>query len=231
MRDNRQRQGNESLPSLQSGSAGASNRLRDASSTKLTKMAGNLGNEEIQKRLEKGNASRDEMLRFLVDRLNVVRDVQMREMALCKKQANFDYWRLVQNQGAQVDKPDPTRWREVGRLYQEASYHLCRGDLARGATEMKRAAEVEKTAFASLTRLVETTERERTVESPAVVEGPGAGAAACPAPDGIELAMQIQNVTEKVPALPGLERVQDPWWTEEEEDEEGKKDGKGDAKV
>jgi hypothetical protein len=232
MRDNRQRQGNEQLPSLQTGSAGTSNRMRDASSTKLTKLATNLGNDEVQKRLEKGNASRDEMLKFLVDRLAVVRDVQLREVALCNRQANWDFWRLVQNQGAQIDKPDPTRWCEVGKLYEQAAYHLCRGDLARGAAEMKRATEAEQSAFNRLTRLVETTERERTAEVPAVVEGPGAGAGACPMPEGVDVATQIQNVTENMPRLPDLERTQDPWWTDEEEEEEdGKKDGKGEPKA
>jgi hypothetical protein len=227
MRDNRQRQGAEVLPSQQTGSAGTSSRLRDAGSTKLAKMAGNLGNDEVQKRVEKGNASRDEMLKFLVERLNVVRDVQLREVALCQKQANWDFWRLVQNQGAQIDKPDPTRWCEVGKLYEQAAYHLCRGDLARGAAEMKRASEAEKTAFNSLTKLVQTTEQERTVEVPAVVEGPGAGAGACAIPEGVDVATDIQNVTEKLRNLPDMERTQDPWWTEEEEEEE---EAKGDDK-
>ena len=230
MRDNRQRQGAEVLPSLQGGSAGTSSRLRDAGSTKLTKMASNLGNDEVQKRLEKGNASRDEMLKFMVDRLQMVRDVQLREVALCHKQANFDFWRLTQNAGAQVDKPDPTRWCEVGKLYEQAAYHLCRGDLARGASELKRATEAEQTAFNNLSQLVETNEHERSSEVPAVVEGPGAGAAACPIPQGIEVATDIQNVTEQLRNLPEMERGQDPWWTEEEEEDSEKKDGKGDDK-
>ncbi len=201
--------------------------MRDASSTKLTKLATNLGNDEVQKRLDKGNASRDEMLKFLVERLDVVRDVQVREIALCSKQASWDFWRLVQNQGAHVDRPDPTRWCEVGRLYEVAAYHLCRGDVARGAAEMKRAADAEKVAFTSLTKLVQTTEQERSVEVPAVAEGPQGGAGACAMPDGVDVATQIQNVTETLRKLPDQERTQDPWWTEDEEEEE-KKEGKGD---
>ncbi len=226
MRDNRNGQRTpETLPS-QAGAATAS-ALKDKSSEKLAKMAKNLGNEEIQKRIDSGNAHRDELLKHLVDRLQTIRDVQLREMAMCDKDANFDWWRTVGDSQKDVDKPDPTRWRECARAYESAAFHLCRGDLTRGMAEMQKAMEVERRAFDTLTKLVEVSENEREVSGPEALQAAplGSSAGGCPEPEGVKIATDIQNVTMTGKDTPVRERVLDPWWTLEEEEEEEKPDG------
>ena len=184
-------------------------------------MAKNLGNDEVQKRIDSGNAHRDELLKYLVDRLQTIREVQLREVALCDKDANFDWWRTVGDSQKDTDRPDPTRWKETARAYEGAAFHLCRGDLTRGMAEMKKAMEVEKRAFDNLTKLVKVTEKEREVAGGEVMEGPAGGSAgACAEPEGVRLASEIQVVTETGANTPTRERSLDPWWPLEEEEEE-----------
>lgn len=228
MRDNRHGQRTpEPLPS-QAGATTTSS-LQDKSSEKLTKMAKNLGNDEIKKRIDSGNAHRDELLKHLVERLQVIRDVQLREVAMCDKDANFEWWRTVGDSQKDVDKPDPTRWKECARAYEGAAFHLCRGDLTRGMAEMQRAMDVERRAFDTLTKLVEVSEKEREVAGPEALQAAplGSTAGACAEPEGVKLAADIQNVTTTVKDTPVRERVLDPWWTLEEEEEEEKPDGNG----
>jgi hypothetical protein len=227
MREGKQGQRSEPLPSLER--AAPTGRLEDAGSKKLENVAKKLGNDELQKRIDSGNATRDELLKFLVSRLQVVRDVQLREVTLSQKNANYDWWRLVEDRQRGIEKPDPTRWRDTARAYEEAAFHLCRGDVTRGIAEMKVAIEVEKRAFENLTRLVEVSERERSMEGPESLGNAGAAQAAgsCPPPEALDLAREIQNVTDKPPSPADMARVADPWWTEEEEEEE---EGKPDEK-
>ena len=58
--------------------------MGDATSAKLAKMGSAIGNDEIQKRLAQGNATRDELLQFLSQRLTTIRDVQLREIEQCQ---------------------------------------------------------------------------------------------------------------------------------------------------
>jgi hypothetical protein len=212
--------------SLQQGGAVAQQALKDASSKKLEALAKGVGNDEIQQRLNSQSAKRDELLQFLVQRLETLRDVQQRELALSQKAANFDWWRQVGDAQKDVGKPDPTRWRESAHQYEQASYHLCRGDVRRGQAELKKAMDAEKRAFDQLTKLVEVSEQERGQAAPEALGDAGVGAAgACAEPEGVQVAREIQNVTTTPNAPPVVQRVQDPWWTEEEEEEE-QADGK-----
>lgn len=201
---------------------------RDGSSEKLRKTASAVGNDELQRRIEKGNASRDEMLEFVVDRLRIMRKAQVRELDLARLDRQRDWWKVVADkQKEDFTKPRPTRWAEVARIYEEASAQVCRGALGRGRDLLERGIEAEKEEWSSLTKLVDTRELDTTPEGPEEMGQIQAGDAcgATDVPQEIrKLTDEIENVTQVAKEPPGRKRLRDPWWTlweEEEEEDEG----------
>src|SRR5687767_4779831 len=107
---------------------------KDPATAKLLRTGAAVGNHEIQSRLSQGAAARDRLLKFLVDRLKVVREVQLREIKLTGRSEQREWWKIVSDSSHDKHtKPEPTRWRETARLYQEAAGHLCRGNVSRGS--------------------------------------------------------------------------------------------------
>lgn len=206
----------------------AAAQLEDRASGNLRKAASAVGNEELKQRIEKGQAGRDEMLQFMVERLQTIREVQVQELEMSSVRDQRDWWRKVADKGkSEYTKPDPTQWREVARFYEEAAYQICRGALGRGRDLVERGIEAEKKKMGSLTRLVDTTEIETEIDPPDVMGQIGSDDA-CPntnVPQEIKgLAHEIQNVTMIAKDPPNRKRKRDPWWTlweEEEEEEEG----------
>lgn len=214
-----------------SGSAAQSGKGGDQSTEQLKAMGKKLGNDELQQRIQRGNATRDELMDFLHDRLKNIRSVQEREIAMSDKRSSREHWRQISDQQkTEYTNPDPTRWRESAKIYEQAAFQLSRGSLGRGAQLVKRALGEEQKTFDKLSVVVKVTQEEREgLESgPEGVEdvAPNEGCSAKNMPSEVrELAQQIQNVTEKAPELPGRKRVRDPWWTEEEEEEEEEANG------
>jgi hypothetical protein len=218
-------------PSAAVSGGDSAKKATDVASDKLRKTASQIGNEEIQQRIQKGNASRDDLLRFITERMRTMRDVQMQEVALSDKRSMRENWRTISDRQKGVDAPDPTRWREVARKYEEAAAQICRGALGRGAQLVDEALDAEKHTVDSLTELIDSTDLEQHVEAER-----GAGSAVPPdaacgsmsIPGEIkDLSDKIQRVTEKPEEVPGRRRVADPWWTEEEEEEEEDEGGGG----
>jgi len=199
--------------------------LHDSSSNKMRKAASAVGNEELKTRIEAGKAGRDELLQFLVGRLRTIRDVQQKELAISSLEDQHKWAKMVGDHHKGVTKPEPTRWREAARAYEEAAFQLSRGALGRGRQLVERAIEVERKTIGDLTKLVEITD-DMKPHAPAQMQG-GGGDDACPStnvPQEIKaLVADIENVTTIAKDPPNKRRVRDPWWTleEEEEDEEG----------
>lgn len=190
---------------------------------RITQLARTLGNDEIQKRLDQGNASRDQMLAHLCDRLEVMRELQTREVGLTKRGAHFWWWRLASDkQKPQYTTPEPTRWNEAARLYEEAAERLCQGDLKRGKEILGRAMDEEERVRSQLTELVDLRELgegelDRSVLADiSVTEVAGS----CDEPSGVGVAREIQAVTTESPRVPNRSRPADPWWTLDEDEEE-----------
>lgn len=211
----------------------ASSALGDRSSDKMRKAASAVGNEELQQRISKGNANRDDLLEFIVTRLRTVRDVQEKELGLTSTEQRSDWWRKVGDKGKEeYSKPDPTQWIEVARMYEEASYQVCRGALGRGKQLVERAMDAEKKKMGDLTKLVDTKNiDDKNVESPSVMgrvgESDACSAADVPA-EIKDLTHKIESVTAVAGEAPNRKRVRDPWWTLEEEEEEEEGGGGGD---
>ena len=204
----------------------------DRSSEKLRKAAQAVGNEELQRRIEQGNATRDEMLQFMVERLQTIRQAQVRELDLAKLDRQHEWAKLVaDSHKEEFTKPDPTRWREVARIYEEAAYQVCRGALGRGKDLLERGVEAEKKEWGSLTKLVDTSELDTHFDAPEEI-GPIQAGDACGATDVPQelrkLTDDIENVDTVAKDPPMKRRARDPWWTlwEDEEEEE---DGEGGA--
>lgn len=199
--------------------------IRTEAKSRLEKLAKAVGNDEIAKRIAKGNATRDQMLAFVTERLQGIRELQGRELALTRRGANFDWWRTASDSHKHAPEPEPTRWHQAASAYERAVEAICRGDLARGQSLMQEAVRIEERTTEEMTRLVDTTEAWRAEAIDAseiaalVALTPASGAAAEPVHIR-SLLDAILHVEQTVPEVPNRRRPRDPWWTLEEEEEE-----------
>lgn len=206
---------------------------RDASkASRIQQLAKAVGNDEIAKRIAQGNATRDQMLAFVTERLQGVKELQTRELALTNKEASFDWWRAAGDAGMKLPEPEPTRWHATARAYDEAVQALCRGDLRRGQELLQKAIEVEEQTTDEMTDLVDTTEAWRAealdpgLFAALVAASPTAGAAAVP--EAIRsLVAEITHVEQTVPDATNKLRRRDPWWTLDEDEDGEEPDGGG----
>ncbi len=232
MRENRKKGTKGSDLGVTAERAGTAS-LQDGASSKLKKAASAVGNEELQRRIEKGNVSRDEMLVFMVDRLQTIRTAQLRELDVAGLDRQREWWKEVaDSHKTDATKPDPTRWREVAQVYEEASYQICRGALGRGRDLLERGIEAEKREWGTLTSVVQVQDLDTEVESPDALDRIQSSDAcgATDVPQEIRaLASDIENVTHIAREPPGRKRRRDPWWTlwEDEEEEEDAAGGEG----
>jgi hypothetical protein len=202
---------------------------RDPKSSKLLGAGKALGNEELQSRIQKGSASRDEMLALVVQRLGAMREAQRREVDASDLQSmRKDNLNRVTD-GKKLAEIDPTKWHLPARLYEQAVFHLCRGALRQGAQAMEKAISEEKKAFEETPAHVQKDGLEIGLETPAAAAeiGVNQSAAACDVPAGVErLIDEILTVGDVEDDATVKMRNSDPWWTDEEEEEEEKPDGK-----
>lgn len=193
--------------------------------SKIQELAKRLGNDEITKRIEAGNATRDEMLAFVLQQLHTIHGAQQQEVDLSKKQASFEFWRA----GPGVTPPDPTRWHDAARVYEQAVDAICRGDLRKGQKLVEEAVDQQQKTIDQMTRLVDRSQMEERPDTSElgriVAMAPTAGACAEPQPI-TQLLAAIQHEETKPPTVPTAERIL--WWEEEEEEEEEEEpDGAG----
>jgi len=190
-------------------------------------MAEGLGNDAVKRRLQSAAGRRDNMLDFIVERLEKVRQVQLAESDLLYKRE--EWWRDLAWQEKGVWLPEPERWHQVAEDYRHAAEALARGDLARGANLLERAMETERAAIEAVPRGLGLNPDEDGEEGDAL-HGPDAmGSVAdgegCPAtelPEGLKLAHEIErfNHTAREGRQIKVELHETPWWEEEEEEEE-----------
>lgn len=216
------------------GTEAAKAKVKDEVKSRLQTIANAVGNEEIAKRIESGNATRDQMLAFITERLALSREMQLRELALTNRNAHFEWWAIAADRmKPDRQEPAPTRWNAVARAYEAAVLALCSGNLTRGQALLEEAHALEKKTADETTELADTNDIEDAASldpnafAALVAQTPSSGACAEPT-DIRRLIDAIVNVEQTVPDMPNRRRRRDPWWTlEEDEEEEDKPNGEG----
>lgn len=206
--------------------ASAKSAVKDPTTSRLLAMGKGLGNEEMKRQLASGNSSRDELLGFLAHRLGSIRQAQVSENDFGRDSMRSAWRAISDNHKPEVTLPEPTRWHESARLYEEAAYQLCRGDLSRGAQLVEQGMESERRAFEAVGSQIGVDDLGPDEEGPATLGAVGEDQGCSPTdmPAEIEsLASSIQSTVSEFKTQPIMKRKPDPWWTldEEEEEEEG----------
>lgn len=204
-----------------SGPEGSPTSLKQDAKSRIQQLAKALGNDEIARRITEGNATRDQMLAFVTERLGIVQELQQRELELTLKNASFNLPYETENR----DRGQPTRWHATAEAYEAAVKAICRGDLRRGQELLERAQQVERETLDQMSRAVATGEAWRAGQLDAgvlatlVAQTPTSGSCAEPtdARTRIDAILAVQQTMHE---LPVHKREHDPWWTVEEEAEE-----------
>jgi hypothetical protein len=212
-----------------SSAAKAAGGRADAGASAL-KMGRALGNEELQKRIEKGNATRDELLTYMNQRLGAINEAQRREHLYGSEHMREDWMRISDKHKPEFAKPEPLRWHESAKLYEMALYQLCRGSLGRGAELLEKAMTAERKAFEQVGDQTGAKELEPEEEAAGALPEVLANQACAPC----DIPAEIQEKIDKIQAdqtefkdQPNRRRVADPWWTLDEEEEEEAKPADG----
>ena len=205
--------------------------MRSSRKDRLAKLAKAVGNNEIQQRIQQGNVNRDMCLAYIAERLRGMRQLQLREQRLVPRGSHWTWWRQVADKyKTWFTKPEPTRWHEAARLYEQAARQLARGDVSRGKELLERAMKEETHQLANLTSLVSTADLDFAAKpevgwlNEIVDTEPGQPSTM---PADIALAREIQLVEDTVPDPMNRRRRRDPWWTLDEDEEEEDEDGAG----
>lgn len=178
-------------------------------------------NRQLQGEMQQGNADRASLLTHIQDRLLVMRELQNRETLLLKRGSSYEWWREVARANdPSTGIPDPNRWREPARMYQQAIEALCRGDLQRGQQLLERAMHEDDRVVKTTTSLVsmENLEADATPANAELAQMMSFdGLDPCEAPEALSIASEIQSLDIEVQATPDIRL---PWWAREEEEEE-----------
>lgn len=197
---------------------------KDKKGGALASLSAQLGNDEMLERLAAGNENRDDLLDFIVQRLGQMRDAQLAEIELATVTENSMRTTLGDSTN-QHEKPDPQRFDQAARLYQEAGRALCSGQLHRGKELMDQAVREDQRAHENLSKFVKQEEAASELDAPSVEITSEVACTDRTEPDGLGIADDILAVTtEGNQNIKGQRRELDPWWTdleEEEEEEEG----------
>ena len=209
---------------------GAAGSAKSGANTSAMRMAAALGNDELQRRIEKGNATRDELLVYMNQRLGNIREAQLRERQQGSEHMREHWKDIADIHKQEFSKPEPLRWHESARLYEQAAYQLCRGAMGRGAELLEKAMEAERRAFEAVGQQVATKDLEPGAEGCEALGDVAEHQACAPrdVPSDLQAkADEIQRESTEFKDQPVKRRVPDPWWTLEEEEEEEAKPADG----
>jgi len=201
---------------------------KDPKAAAMMQANAKLGNDEVQRRIHAGNATRDQLLTFLVQRLNSVRTAQLREISAAQPAEVRRWWmRASDSHKPEYTKPEPTRWHTTARLYEEAAHALCRGDVKRGGALVEQAMAEEQRAFRGVSIVVKTDDLQQGEDPTGALQIAQAQTAGeCDAPAGLGVAHDILCENLVIEDMPVRRRPRDPWWTgDEEEDTKKPEDG------
>jgi hypothetical protein len=197
---------------------------KEAGARELAALASKVGNDRVGDLVKGATQKRDALLAHILQRLGALKGAQAAELrAMSDRRVWFDE---VARGQVGFGLPDAGRWREPALAYRRAAEALCAGDIGRGADLVRRAAEAEATAFASMPGQVDLPASEREAarapqEANEAHDGDG-----CPvthAPALFKLADAVIRVADRSPdvAQPRQNRRR-AWWQNEEEDDAAK---------
>ena len=196
---------------------------KDPATARLLQAGNLLGNDTVQQRIQSGNLRRDELLAFVCVRLETMRKAQMREVIAAQPSELRPYAvQITDSHKQEFTKPEPTRWHEPARLYDQAAYQLCHGQLAQGAAQIQRAIEVERRAFSQLSKHIDTSDVQKWATAPGTLldDAPSTPVCGeCDEPAALVLVDEILRVTLEVDDLP-IHRIHRPDEDDEKEEEE-----------
>ena len=202
---------------------GGSHRGLDQASEKSLKAGKKLGNNVLQEHISSATAKRDQLLQFIVERLQVQQQVQDKESDALRNQNEWYRAVFLGKPGFHV--PDPGRWAEAAGGMKKAGEALCRGDLGRATQILERALQAESAAFEALPEQV--LNRLNSGQT-AGHEGPAAGDGlseedTCPTrtpPPELRIADRIIAVQPQQQKVSMKGKQPHDWWTGEDEEEE-----------
>ena len=205
-------------------SVGSNSRaVHDSEMARLESLRKKVGNVEMDAKLRAASNDRDQMLGFICERLNSLRNVQLLELDVMKDERKW--FRAVAKGKQGFGLPDATRWHEAARLHKSAALALCNGHLGRGADILEQALKAERDAFAQVPKQVRD-KMDRT-DARAGVGAPlmgnltsGSGCPRVEQPKDLRIADLILKVSDVVEKSPPLRRPPKHWWQNKEETEE-----------
>jgi hypothetical protein len=199
---------------------------REAGAKELTVLATKVGNDRVGDLVKDATQRRDALLAHILQRLGALKGAQSAELrAMSDRRVWFDEVARGQTGFA---LPDAGRWREPALLYRRAAEALCGGDIGRGADLLRRAADAEAAAFASMPGQVDLPTSERQAARAPTEAMSAHDGETCPvthAPSLFKLADSVIRIADRAPevAHPRQHRRK-AWWQNEEEDDEAKAD-------
>lgn len=208
--------------------------LGDAGSRELRGLMAKTGNQGLDGKMKEQGAMRDALLAFIAQRLKTMHTVQHYEKEEMKHER--EWFRPLARGASGYHLPDPTRWHDAARLFQQSAQAMCNGNLAQGAALMERAMEAERAAYESTPAMVEEhLDHTNNQAAPPPAELAHVGSrSTCPTramPKEIAIADRILAIGDTMERPPPLNRRRgNAWWREEEEEEEEDEDKKGDKK-
>ena len=210
------------MKSTSGGSAG------DAGSRQLSRVAGKVGNKELDGQLKDSANKRDALLSFIANRLKTIHGVQNVERSEMLDQRQW-YKEVARGQSG-YHLPDTTRWHQSAELYKRAAHSMCNGNLGRGAQLLEQALEAERAAYNSMPIQVkqELDEKDKKSASTPDELPHTISETICPttsAPSEIKYADRILGMSDQLEDSPPMPIMR--WWREdiEEEEEEEQEEG------
>jgi hypothetical protein len=188
--------------------------LKDSLSQDLLAEAQAVGNRETQRQLQASQQRRGALLEIIVGRLSTMRHLQLKENDLLKSR---DEWFVPVHRGTE-HLPNPGRWKTAAEHYKMAATALCRGDIARGMSLLKRAQEAESDAHKDLPQRI-----GKVKKPPPSRVNPSDGPAQvvpCAIPPSLIIADRILNLNPQVADASSRKKSLHDWFGPEIEEEE-----------
>lgn len=197
---------------------------KESGARELAALASKVGNDRVGDLVKSASQKRDALLAHILERLGALKGAQAAELrAMSDRRVWFDEVARGQTGFA---LPDAGRWREPAHAYRRAAEALCAGDIGRGADLVRRAAEAEANAFASMPGQVDLPSSEREAARAPQEADEAHDGDSCPithAPALFKLADAVIRIADRSPdvAQPRQNRRK-AWWQNEEEDDAAK---------
>lgn len=222
----RQRKPNSSRgrPGTRIRHGGSQEKVDDKTSRMLKTLQGSLGNQGLEEILNARNGKRDELLKFVCERLGTIRKVQMAEAREWNDQRQWHKDVFRGKDGYHL--PEPGRWKQAAEHFKKAGEALCQGNLGQAKQYMEDALAAEQAAFDAIP--VTVREEINSTTDGAASEAPEAGdnlsgedtCGPCAKPAELKLADRIIALNPTVKNVGQRSTRPHSWFLEEEEEEE-----------